>query len=174
MTALAGTIVSGVLALTGMWTATWLVAVAALLTSTVLPGTAPAPRTSTAGHAGTVSAAPGVAHAAVEPPPAAAVPDELTDGSLGVHLMERTNTTQGRNPHEQRHPLLRHRLPAVCHVQEPAQRDGRPLPGEEHHRPARAARRAGRQGIRMVPTVFVGEKFVAGFRPSSLMELLPA
>lgn len=30
------------------------------------------------------------------------------------------------------------------------------------------------KGIRMVPTVFVGEKFVAGFRPSSLMELLPA
>lgn len=29
-----------------------------------------------------------------------------------------------------------------------------------------------RKGIRMVPTVFVGEKFVAGFRPSSLLELL--
>lgn len=30
-----------------------------------------------------------------------------------------------------------------------------------------------RKGIRMVPTVFVGEKYVAGFRPSSLIELLP-
>ena len=30
------------------------------------------------------------------------------------------------------------------------------------------------KGIRMVPTVFVGEKFVAGFRPNSLLELLPA
>jgi len=30
------------------------------------------------------------------------------------------------------------------------------------------------KGIRMVPTVFVGEKFVAGFRPTSLLELLPA
>jgi glutaredoxin len=30
------------------------------------------------------------------------------------------------------------------------------------------------KGIRMVPTVFVGEKYVAGFRPSSLLELLPA
>ena len=30
------------------------------------------------------------------------------------------------------------------------------------------------QGIRMVPTVFVGEKFVAGFRPNSLLEILPA
>jgi glutaredoxin len=30
-----------------------------------------------------------------------------------------------------------------------------------------------RKGIRMVPTVFVGEKYVAGFRPSSLLELLP-
>jgi len=30
------------------------------------------------------------------------------------------------------------------------------------------------KGIRMVPTVFVGDKFVAGFRPSSLIELLPA
>jgi glutaredoxin len=29
------------------------------------------------------------------------------------------------------------------------------------------------RGIRMVPTVFVGEKFVAGFRPTSLLELLP-
>ena len=29
------------------------------------------------------------------------------------------------------------------------------------------------KGIRMVPTVFVGEKFVCGFRPSSLLELLP-
>ena len=30
------------------------------------------------------------------------------------------------------------------------------------------------KGIRMVPTVFVGEKYVAGFRPTSLLELLPA
>jgi len=30
------------------------------------------------------------------------------------------------------------------------------------------------KGIRMVPTVFVGEKYVAGFRPASLLELLPA
>jgi len=30
------------------------------------------------------------------------------------------------------------------------------------------------KGIRMVPTVFVGDKFVAGFRPNSLLELLPA
>ncbi|HEV7963782.1 MAG TPA: glutaredoxin family protein [Actinoplanes sp.] len=30
-----------------------------------------------------------------------------------------------------------------------------------------------KKGIRMVPTVFVGEKFVAGFRPNSLLELLP-
>ena len=30
------------------------------------------------------------------------------------------------------------------------------------------------RGIRMVPTVFVGEEFVAGFRPTSLLELLPA
>ena len=29
-----------------------------------------------------------------------------------------------------------------------------------------------KKGIRMVPTVFVGDKFVAGFRPSSLLELL--
>jgi glutaredoxin len=28
------------------------------------------------------------------------------------------------------------------------------------------------KGIRMVPTVFVGDKFVSGFRPSSLLELL--
>jgi len=28
------------------------------------------------------------------------------------------------------------------------------------------------KGIRMVPTVFVGEKYVAGFRPSSVLELL--
>lgn len=28
------------------------------------------------------------------------------------------------------------------------------------------------KGIRMVPTVFVGDKFVSGFRPSSLIELL--
>jgi glutaredoxin len=28
------------------------------------------------------------------------------------------------------------------------------------------------KGIRMVPTVFVGEKYVAGFRPSSLIEML--
>jgi glutaredoxin len=30
-----------------------------------------------------------------------------------------------------------------------------------------------KKGIRMVPTVFVGDKFVAGFRPTSLLELLP-
>jgi glutaredoxin 3 len=30
-----------------------------------------------------------------------------------------------------------------------------------------------KRGIRMVPTIFVGDKFVAGFRPNSLMELLP-
>ena len=30
------------------------------------------------------------------------------------------------------------------------------------------------KGIRMVPTVFVGDKFVSGFRPTSLLELLPA
>lgn len=29
------------------------------------------------------------------------------------------------------------------------------------------------KGIRMVPTVFVGDKFVSGFRPTSLLELLP-
>jgi glutaredoxin len=29
------------------------------------------------------------------------------------------------------------------------------------------------QGIRMVPTVFVGDKYVTGFRPTSLLELLP-
>lgn len=29
------------------------------------------------------------------------------------------------------------------------------------------------KGIRMVPTVFVGEQFVAGFRPTSLLEILP-
>jgi glutaredoxin len=29
-----------------------------------------------------------------------------------------------------------------------------------------------KKGIRMVPTVFVDEKFVAGFRPNSLLELL--
>lgn len=29
------------------------------------------------------------------------------------------------------------------------------------------------KGIRMVPTVFVGDQFVAGFRPTSLLELLP-
>ena len=28
------------------------------------------------------------------------------------------------------------------------------------------------RGIRMVPTVFVGDKFVSGFRPNSLLELL--
>ena len=31
-----------------------------------------------------------------------------------------------------------------------------------------------KRGIRMVPTVFVGEKFIAGFRPTSLLEILPA
>jgi glutaredoxin 3 len=31
-----------------------------------------------------------------------------------------------------------------------------------------------RRGIRMVPTVFVGDKYVSGFRPTSLLELLPA
>ena len=30
------------------------------------------------------------------------------------------------------------------------------------------------KGIRMVPTVFVGDKYVAGFRPNSLIELLAA
>lgn len=30
------------------------------------------------------------------------------------------------------------------------------------------------KGIRMVPTVFVGDQYVAGFRPTSLIELLPA
>ena len=30
------------------------------------------------------------------------------------------------------------------------------------------------KGIRMVPTVFVGDKYVAGFRPASLLELLPS
>ena len=30
------------------------------------------------------------------------------------------------------------------------------------------------QGIRMVPTIFVDEKIVAGFRPNSLLELLNA
>jgi glutaredoxin len=30
------------------------------------------------------------------------------------------------------------------------------------------------QGIRMVPTIFVGEKVVAGFRPNSLLEILAA
>jgi glutaredoxin len=30
------------------------------------------------------------------------------------------------------------------------------------------------KGIRQVPTVFVGDKHVAGFRPTSLMEILPA
>jgi glutaredoxin len=29
-----------------------------------------------------------------------------------------------------------------------------------------------KKGIRMVPTVFVGDKFVAGFRPNSLLELI--
>jgi glutaredoxin len=29
-----------------------------------------------------------------------------------------------------------------------------------------------KKGIRMVPTVFVDDKFVAGFRPNSLLELL--
>jgi glutaredoxin len=30
------------------------------------------------------------------------------------------------------------------------------------------------RGIRMVPTIFVGEKYVAGFRPTSLLEILPS
>jgi glutaredoxin len=30
------------------------------------------------------------------------------------------------------------------------------------------------KGVRMVPTVFVGDKFIAGFRPTSLAELLAA
>ena len=30
------------------------------------------------------------------------------------------------------------------------------------------------KGIRMVPTVFVGDKFVSGFRPASLLQLLPS
>lgn len=30
------------------------------------------------------------------------------------------------------------------------------------------------KGIRMVPTVFVGDKYVAGFRPNSLLDLLAA
>lgn len=30
------------------------------------------------------------------------------------------------------------------------------------------------QGIRMVPTVFVGDKVVAGFRPNTLIEILAA
>jgi glutaredoxin len=29
------------------------------------------------------------------------------------------------------------------------------------------------KGIRVVPTVFVGDRYVAGFRPTSLLELLP-
>ena len=31
-----------------------------------------------------------------------------------------------------------------------------------------------KKGIRMVPTVFVGDKYVAGFRPTSLLEILPS
>jgi hypothetical protein len=30
------------------------------------------------------------------------------------------------------------------------------------------------KGVRMVPTVFVGDKYVAGFRPTSLLEILPS
>jgi glutaredoxin 3 len=30
-----------------------------------------------------------------------------------------------------------------------------------------------RKGIRMVPTIFVDDKFVSGFRPNSLLEILP-
>jgi glutaredoxin len=30
------------------------------------------------------------------------------------------------------------------------------------------------KGIRQVPTVFVGDKHVAGFRPTALLDLLPA
>ena len=30
------------------------------------------------------------------------------------------------------------------------------------------------KGIRMVPTIFVGDRFVSGFRPNSLLELLPS
>jgi len=30
------------------------------------------------------------------------------------------------------------------------------------------------KGIRMVPTVFVGDKYVSGFRPNSLLEILPS
>jgi glutaredoxin len=30
------------------------------------------------------------------------------------------------------------------------------------------------KGIRQVPTVFVGDKHVAGFRPAALLEILPA
>jgi glutaredoxin len=29
-----------------------------------------------------------------------------------------------------------------------------------------------KKGIRMVPTIFVGDKFVTGFRPNSLLEIL--
>jgi len=29
------------------------------------------------------------------------------------------------------------------------------------------------KGIRLVPTVFVGDQHIAGFRPTSLLELLP-
>jgi len=37
--------------------------------------------------------------------------------------------------------------------------------------PALLSELAGK-GIRMVPTIFVGDKYVSGFRPSSLLELL--
>jgi glutaredoxin len=30
-----------------------------------------------------------------------------------------------------------------------------------------------KKGIRMVPTIFVDDKFVSGFRPNSLLEILP-
>ena len=31
-----------------------------------------------------------------------------------------------------------------------------------------------KRGIRMVPTIFVGDKYIAGFRPTSLLEILPS
>ncbi len=52
--------------------------------------------------------------------------------------------------------------------------DEKKIPFTEHNtteNPALLTELASK-GIRMVPTVFVGDKYVAGFRPSSLLELI--
>ena len=93
-TALAGAVVSGVLAVAGLWSAAWLVTLAALAATTLLSRTAPV---ATGGYGATgshVTTAEGpVADAAgirtAERAGAAPAPhDDRTDGALRTHLAE--------------------------------------------------------------------------------------